>query len=192
MTPSSFQATTLDLLKNYWRIKAANALYRSSTDLTTHRLVYTNVPIVGLVVNQFASEAVGDAMTALDDFIRRRLPRDLFLAIIAEFEGRLTARLISLGQQPSGTLGNLQLSIQNQVTLHPEIISDLTEIRERRNAMIHHADMAHSRYVSASAAVLPRAAPFVNVTVAGDNVTPTEIYLAYAADVLVRYSNAIG
>lgn len=192
MTPARFRSTTLDLLKNYWRIKAANALYRSTRRVTADRLEYSNVPAVGFASNQFVSESVVDASLALNTFVLQRLPRDLLLALIAEFESRLVARLRSLGQPEDGTLGALQTKIQAKTTVPPTLIEDLNELRERRNAMIHHADIAGAKYVAASTSVLPRAAHFIKVTSVGDNVSPTEGYLAYAADVLVRYSDAIG
>ena len=192
MSPSQFQAAALEVLKNYWRIKAANAVYRSSPDVATGRLEYSNVPVVGVTANQFASESVADAMSALHGFIVRRLPRDLFLALIAEFESRIVSRLISLGELGDGTLGELQARIQGRIALPKALVDDLNEVRIRRNMMIHHGDIADSKYVAASVAVSSRASPFVQVATAGDNVSPTEGYLAYSADVLVRYSNSVG
>jgi len=192
MNPTQFQTAALELLKNYWRLKAANAIYRSSQDVVENRLEYSNVPAVGLAANQFNSESVEDAMSALQDFVVHRLPRDLFFALIAEFESRIVARLFSLGETVNGTLGQLQSRIQNRLVVPQSLIEDLNEIRERRNAIIHHGGKADLKYVTASAAVLPRANLFVNVTVAGDDVNPTEGYLAYSTDVLVRYSNSVG
>jgi hypothetical protein len=192
MTPLQFQAEALEILKNYWRIKAAIALYGASTVGTNINLEYANIPAVGITSNHFGVESVKDAISALHDFIDRRLPRDLFLALIAEFEGRLSDRLVSLGEREGGTLGNLQSKIQDSISLHPDLINDLNEVRERRNAMIHHADLADAKYVDAAAAVLPRANPHVKAVVVGENLSPTETYLTYAADVMVRYSNAIG
>jgi hypothetical protein len=192
MTPLQFKAEALEILKNYWRIKAAIALYSASTDGTNVNLEYANIPTIGITSNRFGVESVKDAISALHDFIDRRLPRDLFLALIAEFEGRLSVRLVSLAEREDGTLGNLQSRIQARISVHTDLISDLNEIRERRNAMIHHADLADAKYVTTATAVLPRATPYVKAVVVGENLSPTETYLAYAADVMVRYSNAIG
>jgi hypothetical protein len=192
MNPAQFQSVTLEILKNYWRIKAANALYRSSTVLAADRMEYANVPVVGVVGNNFASEAVSDAIPALHGYIARRLPRDLFLALIAEFESRIVVRLRSLGEPEDGTFGTLQNRIQSRIPVPQTLIDDLNEVRERRNAMIHHGDIATPRYVAASAIVSLRAGHFVIAAVTGDNVSPTERYLTYSADVLVRYSNSIG
>jgi hypothetical protein len=192
MTPVEFHLIALEIVKNYWRIKAAIALYGASTVGTNVNLEYANIPSVGIASNSFGVESVKDAISALHDFIDRRLPRDLFLALIAEFEGRLSDRLVSLGEQEGGTLGNLQSRIQDSISLHPDLIDDLNEIRERRNAMIHHADLADAKYVTAATAVMPRATPYVSAAVVGENLSPTETYLAYAADVMVTYSNAIG
>jgi hypothetical protein len=192
MTPLEFQAVALEILKNYWRIKAAIALYGASTVGTNLNLEYANIPSVGIISNHFGVESVKDAISALHDFIDRRLPRDLFLALIAEFEGRLSLRLVSLGGQEGGTLGELQDKVQARISVSADLRDDLNEIRRRRNAMIHHADLADARYVVAATAVLPRANPHVKAVVVGENLSPTEMYLAYAADVMVRYSNSIG
>lgn len=192
MTPAQFQAAGQEILQNYWRINAANAVYGSLEIPATARLDYTNTPAVGLAQIPAATESVADAISALNSFIAQRLPRDLFLALIAEFESRVIFRLASLGLSTAGTLGQLQRRIE--ANLHPAtvLVEDLDEVRERRNAMIHHADIAGADYVAASALVLPRAAPFVTATAIGDRITPTASYLTYAIDVLVRYSNALG
>jgi hypothetical protein len=192
MTAVQFHSATEDILKNYWRIKAANALYRSAPNTMAGRLEYSGIPSVGIVSSHFASESVADAMLALHAFIQRRLPRDLFLALIAEFEGRIGARLVSLSASSKGTLGKLQTRIQTKITLPLALIEEFDEIRERRNVMIHHGDIANSQYVTTATIVFSRPNPFVKPVVVGDNVSPTEDYLAYAADVLVRYSNSIG
>jgi len=192
MTPARFQLRALEILKNYWRIKAAAAFYEASNSETNVNLEYANIPSVGITSNHFGAESVKDAISALHDFIDRRLPRDLFFALIAEFEGRLSVRLVSLGEREDGTLGSLQTRIQARISVHPDLINDLDEIRERRNAMIHDADLANAKYVAAAAAVLPRANPYVKAVVVGENLSPTETYLAYAADVMVQYSDSIG
>jgi hypothetical protein len=192
MTPAQFQAAALEIYQNYWRIKAANALYRLSPIAATERLDYTNFPAVGIATISVTSESVADAIAATNDFITRRLRRDLLLALIAEFESRLSACLISLGAPSEGTLGDLQREIQSRIPLPLVLKHDMDEVRVRRNVMIHHGDLADSKYVRASVAVQPRASPYVTNAAIGDNVAPTDIYLAYTVDVLVRYSNAIG
>jgi hypothetical protein len=192
MTHAQFQTAALDVLKNYWRIKAANALYRSTPHVAAGLLEYANVPAVGVVANLLTRESAVDAMTALQDFVLRRLPRDLLFALIAEFESRVSARLVSFGESGEGMLGELQRDIQAKVAISADLIADFNEVRVRRNELIHHGDIAGPKYVAASAAVLPRAHPHVKAAILGDNVSPTDSYLAYAADVLVRYSNAIG
>src|SRR5690349_16346287 len=96
MTPAQFHAAALDIFQNYWRTKAANALFQSSTSaFVTNRLSYANVPAVGLARMQTATESVVDTTSAMNTFIATRLPRDLLLALIAEFESRLATRLTS-------------------------------------------------------------------------------------------------
>jgi hypothetical protein len=191
MTAAQFQAAALDIFQNYWRIKAANALYRSSPVVSITSLDYANVPAVGIAQHQFSNESVADALSALENFLVHRLPRDLFFALIAEFESRLVARLVTVGESARGTFGDLQKRLEAKIALPQTLVEDVNEIRQRRNAMIHHSDLAHPKYVKASVAVQPRANAFVKVAALGDKVTPTGAYLAYATDVLMRYSNAI-
>lgn len=192
MTPTQFQLIALEIVKNYWRIKAALVFYGANHSETNVNLEYANIPSVGIASDSFGTERLNDAILALDDFIAKRLPRDLFFALISEFEGRLSLRLVSLGVQGGGTLGALQTKIQSTLSVPADLRADLDEIRERRNAMIHDADLANAKYVAAAAAVLPRSNRYVKAAVDGENLSPTETYLAYAADVMVRYSNAIG
>ena len=63
MTPAQFQSAALDILKNYWRIKAAIAFYRTSP-ATESQLEYANVPAVGAAANHFGSESIADALSA--------------------------------------------------------------------------------------------------------------------------------
>jgi hypothetical protein len=192
MSPTQFHASALDLLRSFWRIKAANAIYRKWPQTPVGILDYSNVPTVGLAANSFASESVSHAISALERFFTQRLPRDLLLALIAEFESRLVARLTSLGEREDGPLGELLKRIQVRITLPRPLVQEMNEVKARRNAMIHNGDKADKKYVTAACAVLPRAAPYVTPAKVGDNVRPTASYLTYAADVMVRYSNAIG
>lgn len=191
MTSQEFKTEALNIYENYWRIKAANALVRSSSELGKRQFEYTNVPPAGSFCSDLGSESTDESMSALSCFIAGRLPRDLFFALIAEFETRIISSLLSLGEPDSGTLGTLQNRIQRRISISQSLVEDLNEVRERRNVMIHHKDIANSRYISTVSAVLPRANPFVKVTSVGDNVSPTDHYLGYATDVMIRYSNAI-
>ncbi len=191
MNHAQFAAEALDILRNYWRIKAANAFNRSLQNEASGCLEYSNVPAVGFSQNCFNSEPLETVGAALDQFIVERLPRDFFLALIAVIESRIGTRLVSLGESSDGTLGALQNRIQAQLSLPQVLIEDFDEVRERRNIMIHHEDLANGRYVVAVNAVLPRSTSFVVPVVSGQRVHLTENYLAYAADVLVRYSCAV-
>ncbi|QJE97864.1 hypothetical protein [Luteolibacter luteus] len=192
MNPAQFQNVALDILRNYWRIKAACALYTRSPEVVDVTLEYTNVPAVGMVTSLLASEPGSDAMSALEDFVHRRLPRDLLLALIAEFESRLVVRLTALSELSSGTFGQLQRRIESRLIISSSLVEDLDEIRCRRNDMIHNNDRAQSNYVTAASMVAPRAYPYVKAAVIGDNVNPDPAYLTYATDVLIRYSDEIG
>jgi hypothetical protein len=191
MNARNFQTAVLDTLKNYWRIKAANALYRASPLAEGGQLVYANVPAVGLAAQNFESESAAHALEALQGYIVQRLPRDLFLALIAQFEARLVAHLRGLSQPGEGPLGALQAKVQARISLPQGLIEDANEIRERRNSIIHNAGAADSKYVVAAALVAPRASPFVVAVAKGSDVSPSEGYITYAGDVLVRYSNAM-
>lgn len=191
MNHTAFKGAAQDLIQNYWRIRAAAALYRGATLEHTGSLHYDNVPMFGAVTGILNEESVEDALSSLRMYIDQWLPRDLFLALIARFEARLIASLTAAGCSTTGTLGVLQQKVQKKFSITHEIKEELDEVRERRNTLVHNDGHADNKYISAATKVNSREQTYVALPRIGDSVVPSPQYLAYAVDVLVRYSYAL-
>ena len=190
MTHSQFLAETRLIVENYWRIKASLRLQKPS-GTSSDRIRFVGITEIGSMSGLLANESTGQAHTALSDYVENRLARDMFNALIAVFERRVISRIVLGGSEGSGTLGNLLKKVQQIVSIPQMLKEDLVEVRERRNALVHHDGFAGSKYVAAAALVSPRAPDFVPPVIEGTSVIPDGRYLTYASDVLVRYSAAL-
>jgi hypothetical protein len=188
------ETSVLDTLLAYWRIKAAIAIYRGYSahgELGIKAIGYDNVPQHGHATAFLQKETVAQATDAIDRYIEDRLARDLLLALIAHFESFLGYVLAQAGQAPSGTLGNLQASVQGIHTIPQGTIDDFDEVRERRNALIHDHGQIGQRYRNAATKVFARSSGWVTdpATITVIDVPPG--YLSYVGDIVVSYARAI-
>ncbi len=196
MTPSDLEAAVLESLRAYWRIKAALALHKAYSThdaLGIDTIDYESVPQHGVATAFLHNETVTQATGAIAKYVDERLSCDFFLSLIAHFESFLSDVLIRAGQSPSGTFGALQRAVEQIHTIPPNVVEDCDEIRERRNALIHHQGRvgAGSRYETAAAKVFPRAPGMVPDPAAVTVIGVPPQYLSYVADVVVRYGRAI-
>ena len=191
MTHSDFEASAREVIENYWRIRAALKLMRPTIENGAQQLQFEGIPQVGCMSGLLQAETIAEAHISLGAYVTHRLSRDMFLALIAAFEQRLISWLSMAGQGASGTLGGLQHAIQKVTSLPSDLIKDLDEVRERRNAQMHHNGLADDKYVAAALKVNARAPNHVPIVAVGTSVVPDGHYLTYAADVLARYSAAI-
>lgn len=190
MTHTQFLAETRQIVENYWRIRASLRLLNPS-GTGSERICFVGITEIGSMSGLLVNESVGQAYIALSDYAANRLARDMFNALIAVFERRLISRIVLEGADGSGTLGSLQQKVQKIVSIPQTLKEDLAEVRERRNALVHHDGFADSKYADAAAKVSPRAPAFVPPVIEGASVVPDGHYLTYASDVLVRYSAAL-
>jgi len=191
MTHADFEGSAREVVENYWRIRAALKLARPAIENGAQRLQFEGIPQVGCMSGLLQTETIAEAHTSLGAYAAQRLSSDMFLALISAFERRLIARLTLAGHGAFGTLGGLQHAVQKVVNLAPDLIEDFVEVRERRNALMHHNGLADVKYVSAALKVQSRASSYVAAVAIGMSVAPDGNYLTYAADVLARYSAAI-
>lgn len=191
MTPADFEAGAREVVENYWRIRAALRLLVPGRVAATSKLQFDGIPQLGTMIGLLQNETVAETHASLGAYATTRLSRDMFVALIALFERRLTARLLAAGASASGTLGTLQYAVQRLVSVPTDLIEDLDEVRERRNAQMHHDGHAHEKYIDAALKVYGRSPEHVALVPVGTFVIPDGNYLTYAADVLVRYSAAI-
>jgi hypothetical protein len=191
MTHADVLAAVRATVENYWRSRAALALLEPRQGLATQNLAFTGIPSVGSMTNLLADETVAQAHQSLKAYAASRLAGDVFVALIAILEERLSFRIVQSGGTEGGTFGNLQTKVQQIFAIPPDLREDLNEVRERRNAQMHHRGLADPKYVAASALVNPRWPAYVPNVSLGANVLPDGPYLTYAADVVVRYSSAL-
>lgn len=191
MIHADFEASAREVVENYWRIRAALKLVQPSVKNDAQPLRFEGIPQVGCMSGLLQTETIAEAHTSLGVYAVHRLSRDMFLALIAAFERRLISWLTTAGQGSSGTLGGLQNAVQKARSLPSDLIEDLDEVRERRNAQMHHDGLADGKYVAVSIKVHSRASSHVPIVAVGTSIIPDGRYLTYAADVLARYSTAI-
>jgi hypothetical protein len=191
MNQADFVRACREVVANYWRIRASIALAGEAHFLHVGSLHYRGVPSLGAVAGLLQSETVDDAMHALHEYASARLAADMLMAVISHFETRLSARLVAAGGKGTGTLGALQYEVQKVASVPPSSVEDLNEVRERRNAIVHHAGRAHSSYVDAAKAVATRTNGILSVPNVGEPVAPTGEYLTYAAHVLTDYASTL-
>lgn len=191
MTLTDFEAGARDVVENYWRIRAALRLLVPGGISATTQLQFDGIPQLGTMSGLLQNETVAETHASLAAYATTRLSRDMFVALIALFERRLTARLLAAGVGASGTLGALQCAVQRLVSVPTDLIEDFDEVRERRNAQMHHDGHAHVKYIDAAFKVHGRSPQHVALVPVGTLVIPDGNYLTYAADALVRYSAAI-
>lgn len=191
MTPTDFELGAREIVENYWRIRAALRLLVPGGMAATSKLQFDGVPQLGTMIGLLQNETIAETYASLGMYAATRLSRDMFVALIALFERRLTARLLVAGACGSGTLGALQCAMQRLVSVPSDLIEDLDEVRERRNAQMHHDGKAHDKYIDAALKVYGRSPQHVALVPVGTLVIPDGNYLTYSADVLVRYSAII-
>jgi hypothetical protein len=186
-----------DLVRNvqsslhaYWRIRAANAAMLQFSQFELWRslpLEFGNLTTTKEI--QPPNRApITDSLLEIENYIRNgRSAADFFLVIISHIESFFSSILIAKNQPPEGTLGNLQHRAEKAYSILPSSHTEImSEIRERRNCIIHSHGIAGSKYILiASVASLP---PPIRSVTDGQALTIDEFYLTYACDGLIAYA----
>jgi hypothetical protein len=191
MTHAALVLRAREVVENYWRIRASLRLLAPGQAHGATALQFEGIPQVGSMTGLLQSETIAEAHASLGNYAANRLSRDMFVALIAVFEKRLIAYLRAAGLSTNGTLGTLQFRVQTIASVPADLVEDLDEVRERRNAQMHHDGQADQKYVDAALKVHARFPQHVAAVAVGTFVIPDGSYLTYAADVLVRYSAEI-
>ena len=172
MTHADVLAAVRSTVENYWRSRAALAFLEPREGLATQRLAFTGIPSIGSMANLLADETVAQAHHSLKAYAASRLAGDVFVALIAILEERLSFRVVQLGGAEGGTFGSLQTKIQQLVLVPSDLREDLNEVRERRNAQMHNGGLADVKYVAAAALANTRCPAYVPNVPLGANVLP--------------------
>jgi hypothetical protein len=191
MTAAQLVVRLKEALAAYWRQRAALRIYSAYADhpdLRLERLDYKGVPEFGIASGFLQSEALPEALAALEDYFASRLAPDTFLALLANFETFFVHQIQARGGGGTGTLGALQHALQLLYHIPSNRVEDLDEIRERRNAVIHHGGRITPKYRAAAAKVWIRSAGNIADPhlVAVLSITPE--YLSYVVDALCKYA----
>jgi hypothetical protein len=194
MKPQDHADAQLELVRQYWRVKATVAMvtsvplpYRDATVVA-----YAGIPAAGLPVAWLNNETVGHALRAFLDYADARLPRDFFMAQIALFEERMSFVLRISGKPSHGTLGQLLGRVEANWAMSAQSKGLAAEVLCRRNTLIHESGLADQKYVDARlvAAAYRHLALQMPFTV-GDSVVPDSSYLSHCAEVLILYSSEL-
>lgn len=192
MTPSDLERDALDVLRNFWRMRAALAFLRAeaeprSRELQAIEVRFDNIPPSSLSTAILGGEALQAVLSAIADFEVTRLRNDVLLAMIARLEAYMSDRLRAASSLPNdATFGRLQRACETMVAIPQHRIEALDEVRERRNALIHHHGAATPRYLQAASKL-----PSLPATQVGTVIITDDSYLSYAVGTLVEYGRCI-
>ncbi len=115
MNSNQLESALKDVLKSYWRQRAALKIYYQQTEskiLKSQRIEYTGIPEVGTASAFLCSETVEDALTAIESYFSHRLAPDLFMAVLSHFETFLGESIRLKRGNSNGTLGQLQAEVE--------------------------------------------------------------------------------
>ncbi|XBT41645.1 hypothetical protein ABNP32_13435 [Pseudomonas viridiflava] len=177
-------------LHSYWMIRAANSamIAFSQNELWTKLMVdFQNVPSVS-GISPPPSAQFGQLRLEIEKYVTQgRASTDFFLTMISQFETFLSAALQLKGASTEGTLGNLISRAASNYSISDSLESQvIAEIRERRNAIIHHHGKAGPRYLQAASANF--VAPTFGHAVQGQQLVIDDGYLAHVVDGLIDYA----
>ena len=185
----------LEIIRQYWRVKAAVALLTTAAPpplMSTTVVVYDGVPAVGFPANWISNETVGSALTAMLAHADGRLPRDCFMAQIAVFEQRISSVLSGAGKPAEGTLGTLLNRIEDNWVISTTSKELAAEFRCRRNVLVHSNGLADQKYVIARSAAAAHRPRTLQMPVAlGDLIAPDLFYLSHCTEAMLLYSSEL-
>ena len=194
MSHLKLEHSIFESLRNHWRIKAALATYRMFStykELDAKLVSYRGIPYYGVANNFIIDEDIDQAINQIHSYSKERLVKDTFLILLSHTEEFFSDAINNAGQVPSGTFGSLQYTIQSIHPIAITVIEDLDEIRERRNALIHHNGKITPKYILTANKVYNRSNSMVANPKTVTSVDISDEYLSYVADVVIRYSRFI-
>jgi hypothetical protein len=191
MTQQQLLAAILETLRAYWRMRAAMALIRySEMDEFDQPLSYVEIPPSVTVSSILDVESARSSIEATFLYVDHgRLSVDVFLRIISHLEEFYAARLIAVGASPDGTLGNLQARCEQAYGVSGILSQKIDEIRERRNAFIHHHGVPTIKHVAAAGVVYGLSNGAIEAPGAMSVLSISDEYLVYCMDSINSYAS---
>ncbi|WP_157775358.1 hypothetical protein [Melittangium boletus] len=192
MTHSDLHQDLLEVLRNYWRIRNVIEFVRISELGQADVLIeYRGVDPVDGVPPFIANESFKLAIKAMHAHATQRMSSDYLLLLISKYEHFLSSKLKSIGQPGEGTLGQLQKATEKKFNVPNNSIKLASEVRERRNCLIHRNGQADQKYINAAADAALLSNGHIHTVALNSPISPGPEYLSFAADVLFQYSKAM-
>jgi|GEM_PF-4828845 len=184
---TDLEQNVLDSLKIYWRIQVALAAMEVRRGEWKHmQLRFENVPQQGLATGYLQNETVDQSIGEIKKYSSTRFLNDIYLLMISHLEQYLSNFLLTNGQPSEGTFGQIQKSAETFKGLNSTKIFLVDEIRERRNAIIHHHGKVTDKYIVAATAAIPYATVLSDPHIMTDVNTDAK-YLTHVADTILSY-----
>ncbi len=192
MTHAECESAVKATYRAYWRMIVALPLTVNFFDGPQFgtKVIYDDLPKLASLDGVLDNETVHQALSALEEHLSSNLYDQTFLLLVLSLERRFSTKLRAMKQNPEGTLGKLQKRIESHVSVPSDLVDSLDEARERRNCIVHHHGSATAKYLAAAGRA-PASAFFSPAVATGVSVRPDARYLAYASDLVIRYSAAL-
>ncbi|MFE8599333.1 hypothetical protein [Archangium violaceum] len=192
MTHADLYSAMLEVLKSYWRIRNITELVRATNILRPDLLIeYQGVHQVNGAPVFPSNEKLELSVDAICDHATKRMASDYFLILISKYEHFLSSRLKAAGQPGHGTLGQLQKAAEQKFGLSGDPVRLGSEIRERRNCIVHNNGKADLKYINSAKDAAAIGKGYVSLVAVGDTIVPPPDYLSFAADSLLKYSSSM-
>jgi hypothetical protein len=192
MNKQVLQDEIIETVRNYWRLKAALAVYRETSDvqpLLSRSLTYTGLPSYGRINSYLNAEKLQESFSQLSSYVSNRLPQDTFLLQLSVLEQFLSNELSIRNLDSSGTLGRLQKTLEgsHQVNSKLPIVLQLDEVRARRNCLIHNHGKVNPEYKTAAISAYQYSNGNIDDPNLVQDLRISEKYLIYCGDTLINY-----
>lgn len=178
-------------LKMYWRMRVAVAIVR---EIDGDEFKGLPINLINLPNLNSSTTVVGyeSSTASFDELFRHisdgHLSKDIFLRTIDHLETFYSAKLTAKSLSPDGTLGVLQKRCQLAYNVSDTLISEIDEIRERRNSIIHHHGLPTAKHNAAAELVFHRSAGVIGDPSTISLLTISDEYLAHCVDKISIYS----
>lgn len=192
MTSQNLTDAMLNTLKMYFRMRAAVAIMRELDDneFSGVPINFTNLPNINSTNNLLGYETAEILFSELFKQINDgHLSIDIFLRVISHLETFYSAKLTAKSLSPDGTLGGLQKRCEGSYGVTGPLVLEIDEIRERRNALMHHHGNPTAKYIAAAGAVFQGSGGAIDDPSTVSTLRVSDNYLAHCVNKIAAYSS---
>jgi hypothetical protein len=196
MTKVDLELNILQTLANYWRIKAANTIYRTQSDiniLLSCTMDYSQIPSFGRASNFLLQETLSQSVEQLNLYIQQNLAKHFFFILFSHLETYLSTILQTNNCTHTGPFGFLQKETQKLFGISDSLseVLNLDELRERRNCIVHNAGKLSPKYISAANKVYRNSNGVIDDPNNLTYLDLPEMYLAYCSHIMIVYADLL-